>query len=44
VLEVGGLVSDWSGGDRWIETGDILAAPPAVHEVLLKLAQDSPYG
>jgi myo-inositol-1(or 4)-monophosphatase len=44
VLEVGGLVSDWSGGDRWIETGDILAAPPAVHEVLLKLAQDSPDG
>jgi myo-inositol-1(or 4)-monophosphatase len=42
VLEVGGRVTDWSGGDRWIETGDILAAPPAVHEVLLKLAQDSP--
>ncbi len=44
VLEVGGRVTDWSGGDRWIETGDILAAPPAVHEVLLKLAQDSHYG
>ena len=41
VLEVGGRVSDWSGGDRWIETGDILAAPPAVHEVLLQLAQQS---
>ena len=41
VLEVGGRVSDWSGGDRWIETGDILAGPPAVHEVLLQLAQES---
>jgi myo-inositol-1(or 4)-monophosphatase len=41
VLEVGGRVSDWSGGDGWIESGDILAAAPAVHGVLLKLAQDS---
>jgi myo-inositol-1(or 4)-monophosphatase len=41
VLEVGGRVSDWSGGDGWIESGDIFAAAPAVHEVLLKLAQDS---
>ena len=41
VLEVGGRVSDWSGGDGWIESGDILAAAPAVHEVLLQLAQDS---
>jgi myo-inositol-1(or 4)-monophosphatase len=41
VLEVGGRVTDWSGGDRWIETGDIMAGPPAVHEVLLQLAQES---
>jgi myo-inositol-1(or 4)-monophosphatase len=38
VLEAGGRVTDWSGGDTWIETGNILAAPPAVHEVLLELA------
>lgn len=44
VREVGGLVTDWSGGDRWIETGDILAAPPAVHAVLLQLAQESLHG
>ena len=44
VLEVGGRVSDWSGGGGWIESGDIFAAAPAVHEVLLKLAQDSPDG
>jgi len=38
VLEVGGRVTDWSGGESWIDTGDILAAAPAVHEVLLELA------
>jgi myo-inositol-1(or 4)-monophosphatase len=38
VREVGGRVTDWAGGDSWIETGDILAAAPAVHEVLLELA------
>lgn len=38
VLEVGGRVTDWSGGDSWIESGDILAAAPAVHDVLLQLA------
>ena len=37
VVELGGRVSDWSGGDTWVETGDVLAAPPAVHEVLLEL-------
>lgn len=38
ILEAGGRVSDWSGGDTWIETGDILAGSPAVHESLLELA------
>ena len=41
VLEVGGSVSDWSGGDTWIETGHIFAGAPAVHEVLLELAAGS---
>ena len=44
VMEVGGLVTDWSGGDTWLETGDILAASPAVHEVLLELAASAPQG
>lgn len=44
VLEVGGRVTDWSGGDRWIETGDILAGPPAVHAALLQLAQEPLHG
>ena len=38
VIEVGGRVTDWSGGDTWIETGDILAGPEAVHVALLELA------
>ncbi|HKF19809.1 MAG TPA: inositol monophosphatase family protein [Candidatus Dormibacteraeota bacterium] len=43
VLELGGRVSDWSGGDGWLESGDILAAPPAIHEVLLELAARRPF-
>ncbi|HEY3084011.1 MAG TPA: inositol monophosphatase family protein, partial [Candidatus Dormibacteraeota bacterium] len=42
VREVGGRVTDWEGGDTWIEAGNILAAAPAVHEVLLELAAQSP--
>jgi myo-inositol-1(or 4)-monophosphatase len=39
VLEVGGRVTDWSGGDTWLDGGSsIFAAPPAVHEILLELA------
>lgn len=44
VLEVGGRVTDWSGGETWVETGDILAASPAVHEALLELAAQAPDG
>ncbi len=42
VLESGGRVTDWQGGQGWIESGDILAAPAAVHEVLLELAAQAP--
>ena len=44
VLEAGGKVTDWSGGDTWLETGDILAGAPAVHEALLELAAQPPHG
>ncbi len=44
VLEVGGRVSDWEGGQGWLESGDILAAPAAVHEVLLEVARRAPDG
>jgi myo-inositol-1(or 4)-monophosphatase len=37
VREAGGVVTDWEGDDRaWLRSGDILAAPPAVHEMLLR--------
>jgi myo-inositol-1(or 4)-monophosphatase len=42
VLEVGGRVSDWSGQDTWLETGNVLAGAQAVHEVLLELAAQPP--
>ncbi|MDQ6921640.1 MAG: inositol monophosphatase [Candidatus Dormibacteraeota bacterium] len=38
VLETGGVVSDWSGGPGWLQSGDILAAAPAIHEKLVELA------
>lgn len=41
VIEMGGRVTDWSGGDRWVETGNIIAGSPAVHEALLKLAVET---
>ena len=37
VTEAGGRVSDFSGGDRWLERGNIIGAPPGVHDDLLKL-------
>jgi myo-inositol-1(or 4)-monophosphatase len=44
VLEVGGRVTDWTGGGGWLESGDILAAPPAVHDLLLEFAAKPPQG
>lgn len=39
VTEAGGVVTDWAGDETdWLASGDILAAPPAVHRVLLDLA------
>jgi myo-inositol-1(or 4)-monophosphatase len=42
VLAVGGRVSDWSGGDTWIETGNILAGSEHVHAALLEAASQAP--
>lgn len=42
--ELGGRVSDWEGGPGWVESGDVLAAPAAVHEALLELAQQAAQG
>lgn len=35
VREAGGIVTDFSGGERWLERGNIVGAPPGVHENLL---------
>lgn len=37
VTEAGGLVSDFSGGQRWLERGNIVGAPPGVHEELVHM-------
>lgn len=38
VREVGGLVSDWSGGNGWLDSGDIIAGSSRVHEALRDMA------
>ncbi|HYU23786.1 MAG TPA: inositol monophosphatase family protein [Thermoanaerobaculia bacterium] len=37
VTEAGGVVSDFSGGQRWLERGNIVGAPAAVHRELVAL-------
>ncbi len=40
VREAGGTVTDWEGdGEAWLASGDIIAAPPSVHERLLRLTR-----
>jgi myo-inositol-1(or 4)-monophosphatase len=39
VREAGGVVTDLDGGDRTLETGDVLAAPAALHAKLLEVAR-----
>lgn len=42
VREAGGVVTDWSGDpEEWLSSGDILAAPPQVHEPLLEITAGS---
>jgi myo-inositol-1(or 4)-monophosphatase len=40
IREAGGIVTDWEGGDGWLD-GDILAGPPPVHAALLEIARRS---
>lgn len=35
VTEAGGVVTDFSGGDRWLERGNIVGAPRGVHASLM---------
>ena len=42
VREAGGVVTDWHGDDTaWLDSGDIVAAPPAMHECLLEIIVES---
>ncbi len=40
ILEAGGLVSDFGGGDDYLFTGNVVCGAPKVHEQLLALVQD----
>ena len=37
IAEAGGVISDFSGGDRWFERGNIVGAPPDIHPELIAL-------
>jgi myo-inositol-1(or 4)-monophosphatase len=37
IAEAGGVISDFSGGDRWFERGNIVGASPAIHAELIAL-------
>jgi myo-inositol-1(or 4)-monophosphatase len=37
VTEAGGIFSDFSGGARWLQRGNVVGAPPGVHRDLLQL-------
>lgn len=42
VREAGGIVTDWRGDQHaWLDSGDIVAAPAAVHAEVLALARES---
>src|SRR3954452_10818079 len=37
ITEAGGAITDFSGGDRWLNRGNIIGATPAVHAELLSI-------
>ncbi|MEA2336299.1 MAG: monophosphatase [Thermoanaerobaculia bacterium] len=37
VTEAGGVFSDFSGGERWLQRGNVVGAPPGVHGELLRI-------
>lgn len=37
VREAGGLLNDFSGGDNWLEGGEVLAGTPKVHHQMLQV-------
>jgi myo-inositol-1(or 4)-monophosphatase len=42
VREAGGVVTDWVGdADAWLDSGNILAGPPAVHARMLEITREA---
>jgi myo-inositol-1(or 4)-monophosphatase len=42
VREAGGVVTDWTGDDTsWLDSGDVVAGPPAIHQALLDVVRRS---
>jgi len=37
ITEAGGVITDFSGGGRWLERGDVVGAAPGVHADLLRM-------
>ncbi len=37
VREAGGLINDFSGGDTWLDSGEVLAGTPKVHHEMLQV-------
>jgi len=40
VREAGGRVGDFEGGDRYLETGEIVAAGPRLHAIMLEVTRE----
>ena len=41
VQEAGGLITDWEGGDTWMESGNVIAGNLYVHQDLLEAVKGS---
>jgi len=41
VREAGGLVNDFNGGDDWMDSGDLIAATPKVHHIMLQMMKQT---
>jgi myo-inositol-1(or 4)-monophosphatase len=41
VREAGGVVSDFQGRDGFLDSGDIIAAPPSIHPAMLRVVRES---
>ena len=40
IREAGGVVSEFDGGDGWLETGNIIAGTVGVHQAILNIIKE----